>query len=175
MRERIRVIGNKLDHLNRKKAQLNADLNSRGFRDDIKTAVTEHLAKSREKTFQDVRTRQQVKFDRLKDKQSRKEGHKTNLFSTTGTVDLSGTQLKRWVVNLSKYKVTDAQNKALSHGLNFAVSPDNVHESGIINECIIACEKACWKLPAGEASQLRAEVVGTIKSSKIPKPNVSKE
>ena len=79
------------------------------------------------------------------------------------------------MVNLSKYKVTDAQNKALSHGLNFAVSPDNVHESGIINECIIACEKACWKLPAGEASQLRAEVVGTIKSSKIPKQNVSKE
>ena len=175
LRERIRVIGNKLEHLDREKAQLNADLNSRGFQDDVKTAVIEHLAKSREKTFQDVRARQQVKYDRLEEKQRRKEGNKTISASNTGTVDLSGSQLKRWVVNLSKYNVTDVQNKALSHGLNFAVSPDNVNESSLVNECIIACEKACWKLPTGEASQLRAEVVGTLKSAKIPKSNVSKE
>ena len=78
-------------------------------------------------------------------------------------------------MNLLKYKVTDVQNKALSLGLNFAVSPDNVNESSLVNECIIDCEKACWKPPAREASQLRAEVVGTLKSAKIPKSNASKE
>ena len=109
------------------------------------------------------------------EKQRKSKENTTKSSNSTGTVDLSGSQLKRWVVNLSKYKVTDAQNKALSRGLNFAVSPDNVQQSSIINEYIIACEKACWKLPAGEAAQLRAEVVGVLKSAKPPKSNVSKD
>ena len=79
------------------------------------------------------------------------------------------------MVNLSKYKVTKAQETVLSHGLNFAVAPDNVQQPSIVNEYIIACEKATWKLPANEAMQLRAEVVGAIKSAKPPKSNVSKE
>ena len=32
-----------------------------------------------------------------------------------------------------------------------------------------------FKLSAGEASQLRSQIVGAIKSAKVPKSNVSKE
>ena len=67
-KEHIRVISNKLDHLDWKKAKLNANLNSRSFHYNVKRAVMEHLAKSHEKTFQDVHACQQVKYIRLKDK-----------------------------------------------------------------------------------------------------------
>ena len=89
--------------------------------------------------------------------------------------DLSGTQLKRWVVNLSKYKTTNAQNQVLSRGLNFAVSPETITEPSITDEYIVACEKACWKLPKSDAAQLRAELVGVLKTSKSPKSNITKE
>ena len=113
LRERIRVINNKIEKLDQKKSRLNANLNSRGFPDNIKTAVSEHLAKSREKSFQDGRARQQGKYDRLVEKQKKSKENITKFSSSTGTVDLSGSQLKRWVVNLSKYKVTNAQTKLL--------------------------------------------------------------
>ena len=63
----------------------------------------------------------------------------------------------------------------LSRGLNFDIPPDNVTHPSIVNEYIIACEKASWKLPANESAQLRAEIVGTFKSAKAPISNVSKE
>ena len=119
--------------------------------------------------FQDVRARQQRKYNRLLEKNERSQPNNTTFQANRDAIDLSGTQLKKWVVNLSRYKLTNAQEKALSHGLNFAISPDNVHDPTIVNDCIIACEKACWKLSPGEASQLRSEIVGAIKSAKVPK------
>ncbi len=141
----------------------------------MKQNITGHLAKSRENQFQDVRARQQRKFDRLVEKTSKTKPNQPPFTSDSSTVNLSGSQLKRWVVNLSKYKTTKAQEQVLSRGLNFAMSPDNINESSITNEYIIACEKACWKLPNGDAAQLRSEVVGAIKSSKPPKSNISKD
>ncbi len=175
LRERIRVINNKIDYLDRKKSELNRDLNSRDFPSDTKQSIVQHLAKTREKTFQDVRARQQRKYDRLVEKSEHSRTDKTDSRDRNKELDLSGSQLKKWVVNLSRYKVTSAQEKALSRGLNFAVAPENVNEASITNECIIACEKACWKLPISEASQLRSEVVGAIKSAKPPKSNISKD
>ena len=122
----------------RKRSKINGDLNSRGFPDNVNKAITEHIAQSREKSFQDVRARQLRKFDRLVDKQQKKAGNQKRRDTT---VDLSGSQLKKWVVNLSKYKVTCSQTKVLSRGLNFAVTPDNLHEPSFVNEYIIACEK----------------------------------
>ena len=45
----------------------------------------------------------------------------------------------------------------------------------MVNDYIVACEKACWKLPASDAAQLRAEIVGTLKSAKTPESNITKE
>ena len=59
--------------------------------------------------------------------------------------------------------------------MNFAVSPEKTNVPSITDDYIVACEKACWKLPKGEASALRAELVGTLKSSKAPKSNISKD
>ena len=48
-------------------------------------------------------------------------------------------------------------------------------EASVIDDYIVQCERACWKLPAGKAAQLRAEVVGTLKSAKPPKSNINTE
>ena len=42
-------------------------------------------------------------------------------------LDLSGEWLKKWVVNISKYKTTKEEAAVLSKGLNFAVSPEAIH------------------------------------------------
>ena len=58
--------------------------------------------------------------------------------SDGNNIDLSGTQLKKWVVNVSKYKLTDDQTRVLGKGLNFAVTPDKLP----VEEFIIATEQA---------------------------------
>ena len=77
--------------------------------------------------------------------------------------------------NLSKYKLSTAQSKVLSRGLGYAVSPDKICQPSIVDDCIVACEKACWKLDKSEADQLRSEIVGTLKSAKPPTSNISKD
>ena len=37
-------------------------------------------------------------------------------------IDLSAVQLKKWVVNISKYGLNDNEKKVLSKGLNYAVN-----------------------------------------------------
>ena len=66
-----------------------------------------------------------------------------------------------------KYKLSEPQTKVLACGLGFAVSPKN------IDDYVVACEKACWKLPKIEADQLRAEIFESLKSSKLPKSTIS--
>ena len=176
LRERLRVVNNKLTDLNHKKDYADSDLKARGLPDNVQQSISQHLEKSREHEYKQVRDRQTRKYQRLLDKKE-----KCNLFKRSknngnnDNPDLSGTQLKRWVINLSKYKATDCQTRVLAKGLNFAVSPENVNQQSVVDEYIVACEKACWKLPTGEAAQLRSEIVGTLKSSKTPKANVSKE
>ena len=85
--------------------------------------------------------------------------------------DLSGTQIKRWVVNLSKYKLKQDQTRpVLSKGLNFAITPHCIPT----NDILVAKEMACKSLPTNEATQLRTEIVGAIKSSKVLKSNISR-
>jgi hypothetical protein len=68
LRERIRVINNKLDGLNRQKTVAESDLISRDYPSDVKQRISQHLAKSREKEFQNVSARQIKKLDRLAEK-----------------------------------------------------------------------------------------------------------
>ena len=58
----------------------------------------------------------------------------------------------------------------LSKGLNFAITPHCIPK----NDDIVATELACKSFPTNEATQLRTEIVGAIKSSKVPKSNISK-
>ena len=96
--------------------------------------------------------------------------HKTNR-NTVGNVDLGGEQLKKWVINLFKYKTSKPQESLLAKGLNFSPSPGKIP----YEDYIIATEKACRKLPSNEATVLRSEMAGLLRNVKPPKPNITKD
>ena len=83
--------------------------------------------------------------------------------------DLTGTQLKRWVINLSKYKLSGNQNKILVKGLNYAVTPEKIPTE----EFVVAAEQATWSLPQEQKDKLRADITGVLKSAKVPKQNIT--
>ena len=64
-----------------------------------------------------VRTQQTPKLQNLVVKQQKSTSNIGNNRNVTTEPNLGGTQLKRWVKNLSKYELSDAQAKVLSHGL----------------------------------------------------------
>ena len=91
--------------------------------------------------------------------------------SIDSTLDLSGTQLKKWVINLSKYKLKPAQTSILAKGLNYAISPADV----CAEEFVLATELACKHLPQADGIQLRSKAASVLKSAKAPEQNITKE
>ena len=67
----------------------------------------------------------------------------------------------KWVINMSKKPLTDAQEKLLAHGPNYAITP----RSPPIGEYIAAVEQTCQNLTQGEVDEMRAEIKAVIKKS----------
>ena len=126
VRERIRVINNKLDAFKEKKITLETKLFTLLSREEQQN-VTRHIAHVSETTHEKTKWRHQNKIQRLETKRDR-----------INDADLTGTQLKRWVINLSKYKLSGNQNKILAKGLNYAVTPEKVPT----DEFVVAAEQA---------------------------------
>ena len=85
----------------------------------------------------------------------------------TTTEGLDTDENNTWVRNLSKTPLTNAQEKVLARGPNFAIVPK---EPPVI-EYVAAIEKACQQLKQGEAEELRGEIKSTIK--KIHPPDLT--
>ena len=89
-------------------------------------------------------------------------------------IDLSGIQLKKWVINLSKRQLSQPETPALAKGPNFVVAPDRIP----VDMFILQSERACNMLKKeaiDEKQQLKADVRGVLKSTKSPKSNITKE
>ena len=171
LQERIRVISNKIDNFKGIREQRIADLET-WLPSDINNKVKSLIAKSRETTFTSAKWRQTEKLKRLKEKsQGRNPVNKVHAGHKTDDVDLSGAQLKRWVLNLSKYKLNDAQTSLLAKGMNYAPTPQSLP----VDDIIEATEKACLRFDKAESEQLRGEIIGTLRSVKIPPSNLTKE
>ncbi|XP_072039314.1 uncharacterized protein [Amphiura filiformis] len=167
LRERIRVTNNRINGFKQQKSRLENDISSR-VTDDIKNQVTDHVTRKTENTFQKTKWRHTQKLDRLIEKSRSPNSNRRN---TAENPELGGEQLKKWVVNLSKFELTQPQKSVLAKGLNFAPSPTVLpHE-----EYIVATELACRKLPSNEAAVLRSEMAGVLRSAKTPKQNITKE
>ena len=76
----------------------------------------------------------------------------------------------KWVINLSSKPLTPAQRSVLAKGPNFAVSPKQLPNL----EYITAIKAACTKLRQQDAEELRAEINRVLRSSHLPKPNLTK-
>ena len=77
----------------------------------------------------------------------------------------------KWVINMSKKPLTNAQEKLLSHGPNYAVTPRCLP----IGEYIAAVEQTCQNLTLGEADEMNAEIKVAIKRSHPLRHNISRE
>ena len=140
LRERIRVINNKLGNLKSVSEKYDQKLKS-SLPVSVLDNVTQHIAKSREKEFQKTKCRHVNKLDRLVKKQAEKNARYNGNNRHAGLPDLSGEQLKKWVVNLSKYKLNKTENEVLALGLNFCPTTTELP----VDDFIVATEKACWQ------------------------------
>ena len=77
----------------------------------------------------------------------------------------------KWVINLCKTELTQAQKSVLSMGPNYAVSPNNIPNL----DYITAIETVCSKLKEEDVAELRGEINGILSKTKTPKPNLNKE
>ena len=72
---------------------------------------------------------------------------------------------EKWVRNLSKYSLSDAERSVLAKGLKFAITPEKTPT----DQYIVSTELACRGLPPQEADQLRCEVVQILSGNTTPK------
>ena len=89
----------------------------------------------------------------------------------TASTSATGNLRDRWVMNLSKIPLTEAQENLLAHGPNYAITP----RSPPIGEYTAAVEQTCQNLAQGEAGELRAEVKAVFKKCQPPRNNITKE
>ncbi|XP_072050219.1 uncharacterized protein [Amphiura filiformis] len=99
------------------------------------------------------------------------DGAFVGTFKVPGRQEYQANNKKGHVVNLSKYKLNAAQTSVLTKGLNYAISPSKIPAE----EFVLATELACKHLPLADGIQLRAKIANTLKSSKVPEQNVTKE
>ncbi|XP_035671873.1 uncharacterized protein LOC118412922 [Branchiostoma floridae] len=162
VRERIRVVNNKILNIKEKQQRISEELEAE-LPENLQEAVRLHVIKSGEREFQVTRSRHLGKFERLQQANLQQQ--------QASDIDLSGTQLKKWVVNISGKSLSDSQTKVLQKGLNFAVTPDKLP----VEDFVVATESACAGLPLSSAEQLRSEVAGILKTAKPPKNNITKQ
>ena len=73
--------------------------------------------------------------------------------------------------NITNTPLTDAQEKVLAHGPNFAM----VTNDPPIGKYIAQIERMCQKMKQGEVQELRGQIKLILKNITPPKPNISKE
>ena len=78
---------------------------------------------------------------------------------------------KKWVVNLSGTKLSEAQTHVLQLGLNFAAAPTQIPTHRIL----AAVEKSLTKFTVGEANHVRSKVIGVTKNHRPSKSTLSSE
>ena len=71
---------------------------------------------------------------------------------------------KKWDVNLSTTKLSEAQTHVLQLGLNFAAAPTQIPTHHIL----AAVEKSLTKFTVGRANHVRSKVIGVIKNPNPP-------
>ena len=83
----------------------------------------------------------------------------------------SSNSTNKWVVNLSKTPLTQAQESLLFKGPNFAIAPNNLPNIDFIT----AIEVVCHKLPGQDSQELRAETYCLLRKARAPRANITRE
>ena len=77
----------------------------------------------------------------------------------------------KWVINLSKTRLTKAQESVLAKGPNYVITP--IHIPNV--DYITAIELVCPKLKEEDSMELRADVNSLLRKAKVPKANLTEQ
>ena len=105
------------------------------------------------------------------DQEKKDRSNPENSTSVKNTQLKQQQQVKKWAHNLSNNTLTEAQEKVLAHGPNFAV----VTNDPPIVKYIAQIERMCQKMRQGDVEELRGQIKLILKNITPPKPNISKE
>ena len=196
MNERVRSINNTINMLNRQ-ADTCIDLLESILSQDVMKICLEFINRTRERRHQKTMMRQIKKFEKLLEKtgghsnnQSGNDG-RNNIKGTNITDETTQTRetieaaitttvahihnnnnnnnRTKWVHNLSKTPLTEAQEKALARGPNFAITT----KEPPVSEYVSQIERVCLQLEKGKAEELRGEIKQILKKTQPPKPNIT--
>ena len=174
LNERICSINNSIYMFSLQLDTCKTELEKKIKEEDLKNCK-EFIEARREARHYKTMIRQKQKLERLCHKNSSKRGGHSNLHGNhtcTNTENLGispvndtcNTNTSKWVINISSKLLTQAQEKLLAHGPNYAVVPRSPPKT----EYIAAIEQAHSKLKPGEAGELRGKVKAIIKKSCNP-------
>ena len=153
LNKRIRSVSNMINML---KMQIDTCM------EQLKTYLEERVIEEcklfinskRESRHNSTLVRQLHKFERLCHKNKIQGGHSNYWEKQDGHSNIreeGGEKHQKWVINISDTPLTEAQEKLLAHGPNYAVVPK--HPPTI--EVITSIEKTCQNMVKGEAEELK--------------------
>ena len=146
------------------------------------------IDKVREERFNKVTERQVSKFHSLYNKNTQGQSNNRVRINNRQGVNVHRSGLRKqdiddnqqseatldnskWVINLSKTRLTEAQESVLAKGPNYAIVPTHVPNV----DYITAIESVCPKLKEEDAMELRADVNSLLRKAKVPKANLTKQ
>ena len=175
LNERMRQINYKLDGLNARKASLEQLLRGK-LSEKTFAEAKEFVTRGQLSQHEKGKARQKNKFDRLQQKNVISAADNDPNWRASMSQPNATTQTKtdeRWIKNLSSHTLSEPEKSLLSRGLNFAVTPKQIPSIDIVTETESAIHRA--RMPQRQAEALRAKVATTLKVSKPPTSNISRE
>ncbi|KAI8486064.1 hypothetical protein Bbelb_361640 [Branchiostoma belcheri] len=175
LNERVRQINYKLDGLNARKSNPEKLLREK-LSDEIFAETKEFITRGQLAQHEKGKDRQKTKFERIQQKKTTSEADSDPNWRSNSSEPKTTTQAKtdkRWVKNLSSHTLTEPEKSLLSKGLNFAVAPNKIPSIDIVTETESAIHRA--RLPQRQAEALRTKVATTLKVSKPPASNITRE
>ncbi|XP_078621335.1 uncharacterized protein LOC144887811 [Branchiostoma floridae x Branchiostoma japonicum] len=171
--ERVRQINYKLDGLNHRKTNLE-DLLREQLSENAFAETKAFVTRGQQDQHEKGKARQKDKFERLLQKEGNSRADRDpNWRSNSSKTPVQTRTDERWVRNLSSHTLTEPEKSLLSKGLNFAVAPNKIPSIDIVTETESAIHRA--RLPQRQAEALRAKVATTLKVSKPPPSNITRE
>ena len=98
-----------------------------------------------------------------------RQGHSSNRLDNGNQAD--NNYKNKWVINLSKTNLTEAQKAVLANGPNYFITPNHIPNV----EYITVVESMCPKLKEDDAMELRLDMNSLLRKAKTPKPNLTKQ
>ena len=157
MNERLRVVNHRVrelqDEQRWREIGLRRNLSEEDY-EKVKRISEQHA----ENVFERTKEKQRAKFEGLMQRSKNRECCRTE-------------DRKKWVTNLSDFKLTEEQESVLQKGLNFAKTPNVIPRHEIIAN--VECSLRECEANPDRIEHVRASIASVMKNAKPPRPNTT--